>query len=140
MQKTILFLLLFFAWTNAEWGQKDVHYLLLKRTDQKSGVYMGKLETVMDTAGLVVVAEFHKVMGDSYRPTITSANDFSWHARFSKHYLNLALDFRIRDVPKGKREELVSAIKKALGERFFVLWEDVGTLNEHLHVELRDSQ
>jgi len=101
---------------------------------------MGKLETVMDTAGLVVVAEFHKVMGDSYRPTITSANDFSWHARFSKHYLNLALDFRIRDVPKGKREELVSAIKKALGERFFVLWEDVGTLNEHLHVELRDSQ
>jgi hypothetical protein len=140
MQKTILFLLLLFAWTNAEWGQKDVHRLLLKRTNQKSGVSTGKLEAVMDTAGLVVVAEFHKVMGDSYRPTITSANDFGCHARFSKHYMNLALDFRMRDVPKENRGELVSAIKKALGERFFVLWEDVGTLNEHLHVELRDPQ
>lgn len=98
----------------------------------------GKLEAVMDTAGLVVVAEFHKVMGDSYRPTITSANDFGCHARFSKHYMNLALDFRIREVPKENRGELVSAIKKALGERFFVLWEDAGTTNEHLHIELRD--
>jgi hypothetical protein len=138
MQKTILFLLLLFAWTNAEWGQKDVHRLLLKRTNQKSGVSTGKLEAVMDTAGLVVVAEFHKVMGDSYRPTITSANDFGCHARFSKHYMNLALDFRMHDIPSDKRDELVAAIKKALGERFLVLWEDAGTTNEHLHIELRD--
>lgn len=140
MQKIILFWLLFCTLVGAEWGQKDVHRLLIKRTDQKSGVYTGKLEAVMDTAGLVVVAEYHKVMGDSYRPTITSANDFSWHVRFSKHYLNLALDFRIQDVPRKKRADLVAAIKKALGERFLVLWEDVGSLNEHLHVEYRNSQ
>ncbi|MBP5246731.1 MAG: hypothetical protein J6Z31_02620 [Fibrobacter sp.] len=140
MQKFILFLLLLCTFVNAEWGQKDVHRLLLKRTNQKDGVYTAKLEPVMDTAGLVVVAEYHKAMGDSYRPTITSANDFSWHGRFSKHYLNLALDFRIRDVPFHKRSELVLAIKKALGERFLVLWEDAGTLNEHLHIEFRPSE
>ena len=135
MRKTLLFLLVLCTFAAAEWGEKDVHRLLIKRTNQKPGVYTGKLEAVMDTAGLIVVSEYHKVMGDSYRPTITSANDFSWHARFSKHYLNLALDFRISDVPKHKRSGLISAIKKALGERFFVLWEDVGCSNEHLHIE-----
>lgn len=76
--------------------------MLLKRTEQKPGVQMGKLDPALDTAGLVAVAEFHRVMGDSYRPTITSANDFAWHVRFSKHYYNRALDFRLFDVPPGK--------------------------------------
>ncbi len=120
----------------AEWGVKDVHALLLKRTEQKPGVQTGKLEPALDSAGLVAVAEFHRVMGDSYRPTITSANDFAWHVRFSKHYYNKALDFRLFDVPREKRSELVLSIRRKLGNRFRVLWENVGRSGEHLHIEL----
>lgn len=123
---------------HAGWGEGDVHRLLLKRTGQKPGVLMGKLESALDSAGIAVVAEYHKVMGDSYTPTITSANDFAFHKRFSKHYLNRALDFRISDVPPSKRAALVAAVRKALGSRFLVLWEDAGKSNEHLHVELLD--
>ncbi len=122
----------------AEWGPKDVHALLLSRTAQKRGVQTGKLEAAMDTAGLVVVAEFHRVMGDSYRPTITSANDFAWHVRFSMHYYNKALDFRLFDVPRERRSELIRSIRRKLGSRFRVLWENVGRPGEHLHVELRE--
>lgn len=127
----------FFSFAVAEWGAGDVHRLLLRRTVQKPGVYMEKLESALDTAGIVVVAEYHKVMGDSYVPTITSANDFAWHMRFSKHYYNRALDFRLVDVPPSKRAKLVSDIQKALGDRFLVLWEKNGKFSEHLHVELR---
>lgn len=130
-------LLLSFSLCYGEWGEQDVHRLLLKRTKLKPGVYTGKLEPALDSAALVVVAEYHAVMGDSYRPVITSANDFSWHARFSKHYLNEAIDFRISDVPWQKRSKLVSAIRKSLGERFLVLWEHPGASGEHLHVELK---
>ncbi len=132
-----LFLCLFTV-ASAKWSEGDVHRLLLKRTAQKPGVAMGKLESSMDSAGIVVVAEYHKVMGDSYTPTITSANDYAFHKRFSKHYLNRALDFRIVDVPPLKRAALVSAVRKALGSRFLVLWEGAGKPNEHLHVELLD--
>lgn len=123
----------------AEWGPKDVHALLLLRTAQKHGVQTGKLESAMDSAGLVVVAEFHRVMGDSYRPTITSANDFAWHARFSKHYYNKALDFRLFDVPRERRSDLIRSIRRKLGSRFLVLWENAGKRGEHLHIELRDD-
>lgn len=110
--------------------------MLLKRTEQKPGVQMGKLEPALDTAGLVAVAEFHRVMGDSYRPTITSANDFAWHVRFSKHYYNMALDFRLFDVPRERRSELVLSIRRKLGNRYRVLWENAGQSGEHLHIEL----
>ncbi len=120
----------------AEWGARDVHALLLKRTAQKPGVQTGKLEPALDSAGLVAVAEFHRVMGDSYRPTITSANDFAWHVRFSKHYYNKALDFRLFDVPRERRSGLVLSIRRKLGSRFRVLWENAGQSGEHLHIEL----
>ena len=122
----------------AEWGTREVHALLLKRTEQKPGVQMGKLDPALDTAGLVAVAEFHRVMGDSYRPTITSANDFAWHVRFSKHYYNRALDFRLFDVPRERLSELVLSIRRKLGNRYRVLWENAGRNGEHLHIEMRD--
>lgn len=126
------------AFACAEWTARDVHELFLKRTDRKAGVHTGKLDGALDSAGLVAVYEFHRVMGDSYRPTVTSANDSPEHARFSKHYENKALDFRLFDVPRKKREGLVRAIEKQLGPRFRVLWENVGKSGEHLHIELKD--
>ena len=133
----ILFCLCVFAW--AEWNSEDVHRLFIKRVNLKPGVYTGKLESVIDSAGLSVVYEYHRLLGDMYRPTVTSANDFGSHSRYSKHYLNLALDFRINDVPQNKRAILVENIRKSLGKRFLVLWESQGGKNEHVHVEfIRD--
>ena len=131
-------LLFFCAICCAEWGPAEVHNLLIKRVQLKTGVYTGKLDAAMDSAGLVVVAEYHKVMGDSYRPTITSANDYGKHARRPKHYENKALDFRISDVPRNKRSQLVASIRQALGKRFNVFWEEKNTANEHLHIELKE--
>ncbi len=139
MKSFVACLLFAASFAFSEWGPKEVHALLLSRTAQKYGVQTGKLDAAMDTAGLVVVAEFHRAMGDSYRPTITSANDFAWHARFSRHYYNKALDFRLFDVPREKRSDLILSIRRKLGSRFLVLWENAGKRGEHLHIELRDD-
>jgi (p)ppGpp synthase/HD superfamily hydrolase len=117
-------------------NQREVHRLLLKRTRQKSGVYLESLLPVMDTAGIEIVHCFHKIMGDDYIPVITSGNDYPYHKRESKHYKNAAMDFRIKDVPLNKRREIVETAQVKLGERFKVLWEK-GEM-EHLHIELVD--
>jgi len=119
---------------NKPFNQQGVHLLLLKRTRQKEGVYLESLLPAMDSAGIEVVHCFHKVMGDDYVPVITSGNDYPYHAKNSKHYMNAALDFRIVNLPMNKRRELVEMVQLRLGYRFRVLWEKGEA--EHLHVEL----
>lgn len=117
-------------------NQREVHRLLLKRTRQKSGVYLESLLPAMDTAGIEIVHCFHVVLGDDYVPVITSGNDYPYHKPNSKHYKNAAMDFRINDVPMNKRRDIVEMIQDKLGERFRVLWEK-GEM-EHLHVEMTE--
>lgn len=114
----------------------EVHRLLLSRTRQKPGVYLESLEPVMDTVGLTVVNVFHNVMGDDYIPVITSGNDYPFHARNSKHYMNKALDFRIKYIPIEKRRMIVIGVEDKLRGLCRVLWEKGEA--EHLHVELLD--
>ena len=121
---------------NRPFSKGGVHRLLLQRTRQKEGVYLESLLPVMDTAGIEIVHCFHKVMGDDYVPVITSGNDYPYHAKNSKHYMNAALDFRIVNLPMNKRRELVEMTQLRLGNRFRVLWEKGDA--EHLHVELVD--
>ena len=121
---------------NRPFSKRGVHRLLLQRTRQKEGVYLESLLPVMDTAGIEIVHCFHKVMGDDYVPVITSGNDYPYHAKNSKHYMNAALDFRIVNLPMNKRRELVEMTQLRLGNRFRVLWEKGDA--EHLHVELVD--
>ena len=121
---------------NRPFSKEGVHRLLLQRTRQKQGVYLESLLPVMDTAGVEVVHCFHKVMGDDYVPVITSGNDYPFHAKNSKHYMNAALDFRIVNLPMNKRREVVEMAQLRLGHRFRVLWEKGEA--EHLHVELID--
>ena len=121
---------------NKPFSKDGVHRLLLQRTRQKQGVYLESLLPVMDTAGIEVVHCFHKVMGDDYVPVITSGNDYPYHAKNSKHYMNAALDFRIVNLPMNKRREVVEMAQLRLGYRFKVLWEKGEA--EHLHVELVD--
>ena len=117
-------------------NQQEVHRLLLRRTRQKQGVYLESLLPAMDTAGIEIVHCFHVVMGDEYVPVITSGNDYPYHKRNSKHYMNAAMDFRIKDVPPDKRREVVERAQERLGARFRVLWEK-GEM-EHLHVEMAE--
>ena len=119
---------------NRPFSKGGVHRLLLQRTRQKQGVYLESLLPAMDSAGIEVVHCFHKVMGDDYVPVITSGNDYPYHAKNSKHYMNAALDFRIVNLPMNKRRELVEMAQLRLGYRFRVLWEKGEA--EHLHVEL----
>lgn len=119
---------------NRPFSKDGVHRLLLQRTRQKEGVYLESLLPVMDSAGIEVVHCFHKVMGDDYIPVITSGNDYPYHAKNSKHYMNAALDFRIVNLPMNKRREVVEMAQLRLGYRFRVLWEKGEA--EHLHVEV----
>lgn len=57
------------------------------------------------------------------------------HSVGSEHYTGLALDFRLHNVPQAVRDNLVADIREAMGADFKIIWESVGTSNEHLHVE-----
>ena len=73
----------------------------------------------------------------SYKPLITSANDYGGHANNSAHYRGEAVDFRIKDIDFVTKKQIVDATKEVLGNGFFVLHEDAGYANEHLHVQVR---
>ena len=116
---------------------RELHRLLLKRTRQKPGVYLESLEPALDSAGIEVVNVFHVVLGDDYTPVITSGNDWPYHKRNSKHYMNKALDFRIKYIPFELRKQVVELAQRRLGGRFKVLWERGDA--EHLHIEMLDT-
>jgi hypothetical protein len=65
---------------------------------------------------------------------VTSGRDGK-HATNSLHYKDQALDFRTKHVPRARLNDLVSAIREALGPEFDVILESRGKENEHLHVE-----
>jgi len=70
---------------------------------------------------------------------ITSIND-SRHSANSAHYRDEAVDIRCNDRPKAVDLYMVDKLRVLLGEQFLVLYEDVGTPNEHIHVQLRKGQ
>lgn len=119
-------------------NDKEVHRLLLKRTRQKQGVYLEAMPPLMDTIGLEIVNSFHVVMGDDYTPVITSGNDFPGHVRNSKHYMNAAFDFRLKDISASNRKKVFNLVTERIGHRCRVLWERGEA--EHLHVELLDKE
>ena len=118
-------------------GGIDLHRLIMSQTRQKSTVKMD-ITPRMDTAVFKVVSVYRKMMNDpQYKPLITSANDFGGHAKNSAHYRGEAVDFRIKDVDFVTKRQIVDAVKEVLGGGYFVLHEDAGYANEHLHVQVR---
>jgi hypothetical protein len=68
---------------------------------------------------------------------ITSMND-SKHKVGSKHYLNKALDLRSKSFSSTIiKNEFRDRLEYALGEDYTVFIEDIDTLNEHFHIQLR---
>lgn len=98
----------------------------------KHGVSLKDFTPQMALAACVV-REVYRELDPSCSCTITSAND-SKHSATSWHYKGFALDFRTHDF-KGDKQELLHALREALGPEFDVLLEGEGTPNEHIHVE-----
>lgn len=121
--------------------ERIAHRIARDITIAKAGVNMSSLRPEIDSAIVVIVEAFQDAMeDDSFRPVITSANDFSGHAKNSAHYAGAAVDLRIKDIGNLKaRKELAADVRERLDDRFYVLHEDIGSSNEHLHVQLRSG-
>lgn len=57
------------------------------------------------------------------------------HSPGSLHYTGNAVDFGVHNIAAEVRSEVHQAIKNALQTDFDVIWEKVGTPEEHFHVE-----
>lgn len=121
--------------------QRHYHEQIKSMTRQKSGVNFESVHPALDSAISVVVWAYCIATGDeTFKPLITSANDYEGHSAQSAHYSGAAVDFRIKDIGNlAKRKELASLIREELGERFTILHESIGRANEHLHVQLRNG-
>lgn len=130
-----------FVYRERDGDERIAHRIARDITIAKAGVNMSSLRPEIDSAIVVIVEAFQDAMeNDSFRPVITSANDFSGHAKNSAHYAGAAVDLRIKDIGNLKaRKELAADVRERLDDRFYVLHEDIGSSNEHLHVQLRSG-
>ena len=78
----------------------------------------------------VVVASVYSTYNNA-ECVITSACEGK-HGRNSLHYVGLALDFRIKNIPIGWHDRLRQSVQDALGPDFDVVLEKT-----HLHVEFQ---
>jgi hypothetical protein len=75
------------------------------------------------------------------RPVITSCQD-SVHGKNSRHYGRpgdarcWAIDIRSKNLQHGLAAEIVNTLRKQLGPHYDILYEQVGTDNEHIHLEV----
>jgi hypothetical protein len=130
-----------FVYRERDGEERIAHRIARDITIAKAGVDMSSLRPEIDSAIVVIVEAFQDAMeDDSFRPVITSANDFSGHAKNTAHYAGAAVDLRIKDIGNlNARKELAADVRERLDDRFYVLHEDIGSSNEHLHVQLRSG-
>lgn len=67
---------------------------------------------------------------------ITSCTD-STHGTQSRHYLGLAIDLRVHNIPPQQRGDIFNELKKRLTDEFVVLWEYRGEPREHYHIHYK---
>lgn len=70
---------------------------------------------------------------------ITSGSDGT-HMAGSKHCTGEALDVRSKTLNATVRNGLIAMLCTELGPKFTVLLEDVGTPNEHLHIQVKKDR
>lgn len=72
---------------------------------------------------------------NGYQLTVTSGMDGD-HMEGSRHPGGLAEDYRTHDLPDvTTKKRMAQLVRRALGPEYDVILEDLGTTNEHLHVE-----
>lgn len=92
----------------------------------KPGVRLNGLQVPM-AIGVQVVASVFDTFGEDCWITATTDGE---HKAGSLHYAGLAVDFRTRHLNPSLKEQIVQAVKQALGPEF-----DVVVHSTHLHVE-----
>jgi hypothetical protein len=71
---------------------------------------------------------------------ITSIND-GVHSTNSRHYKNEAIDLRSKNfLTREMKRKFRSEFELYLGPKFRVLLENLGTENEHFHIQVRKGQ
>lgn len=114
-----------------------LHDLIKRTIAKKDGVSLD-IVPALDTAILKINKIYQTVLQDpDYKVVITSANDFNGHKKNSAHYKGEAIDVRIKNIDKDMKNDIVKLTKGILGPNFIVIHEDIGTPNEHLHVQLK---
>ena len=114
-----------------------LHDLIKRNIAQKDGVSLD-IVPALDTAILKINKIYQTVLQDpDYKVVITSANDFNGHKKNSAHYKGEAVDVRIKNIDKDMKNDIIKLTKGILGPNFTVIHEDIGTPNEHLHVQLK---
>jgi hypothetical protein len=98
----------------------------------KSSVKFGNHLMAISFANTAVNDIFNKA---GYPFVITSCND-STHGIHSLHYSDSAFDFRSKHISSAEeKQQIVNLIKEALTADFDVLLEELGTDQEHFHLE-----
>ncbi len=69
--------------------------------------------------------------------TITSACDGEHSGPTDPHHRGEAYDIRTHDMTPEKKQEVLSDIQDALGDRFFAFLESPATENEHIHCQVK---
>lgn len=90
---------------------------------------------LMTLLNALYAADLGKLDGQPDDLVITSAND-STHSRFSRHYVDEALDVRSKSFATEQAKRIFrDNLAKQLGPKFTVLYEARGTANEHFHCQ-----
>lgn len=114
----------------------DPYSNLLKLEDDghlhiKNGANVTGLRIEMANVVPVIIDAYKFIAGEDYVPTITSGNDSYVHSVTSKHYDNLALDWRTKDLSRSEAIKITRLIKNELAGigQYWVKFEE-----DHIHV------
>jgi len=111
------------------------HEYIMENTFQKGYVVM-ELTPQLESGLVYVIKVFKSQFGQSFSPTIISANDsFDRHDQWSKHRVGKAVDISLVDLSYYKRKEVVRILEKTLPKDYKVRWEDLYSSREHLHFQ-----
>lgn len=121
-------------------SDEDFHHFIESFIPKKDGVQLNTVPKI-DTAILKINKVYQSVLNDpDYKILITSANDSKAHNKNSAHYSGKAVDIRINNINSKLKKEIVNMVNDVLGPEFFVLHEDKGKPNEHLHIQLKNKK
>ena len=100
----------------------------------KSGVKVQGFHPELNL-GLFIANEVYAVHGVNM--VVTSGTEGK-HSRTSSHYLGLAADLRVRNLPNTVSPyDIAREIQSRLGPDYDVIFEGEGTPNAHIHLQFR---
>jgi hypothetical protein len=110
----------------------------------KAGARVKRMTPAL-TVILNAAAQAQEELGYPKVLVVTSVND-GRHSTNSRHYKDEAIDFRTKGAASNtmgtteRKRAFRSRLQSFAGARFRVLFEAVGTPNEHLHAQVRKGQ